>query len=141
MSLKDKMAKLNTYLIALIVWVLLFHFAGLIAYTPTSYILNNLGVTNPENFGSTQFWATLISILTLSVAGVSIGLIYGRTSEIVLLTTTIAFAGLFTLLLWDFISLFVVLAGTNSYIAIMLISPMMVLFGITIYEWIRGMST
>lgn len=136
------MAKMHMYLLGMIIWILLFHFAGLIDQTPTSYILSNLGVTNPENFGSTQFWATLVSVLALSVAGVTIGLIYGgRTSSIVLLTTTLAFGGIFTLILWDFIVLFNVLIRTNHYLAVLLISPLMVIFGLTIYEWIRGMVT
>lgn len=135
------MAKIHIYLLALVVWILFFHFAGLIEGTGTSYVLNNLGVTNPENFGTTQFYAIISGISILALAGISIGLVFGRNSEIILLTTTISLALLFLLILWDFIALFNVLRLTNHFLAIMIISPLMIIFILTIYEWVRGMST
>ena len=135
------MAKVHIYFGILIVWILLFNFSGLIEDGGVSYILNNLGVLNPEGFSSTTFYSLLIGLSALSIVGISIGLYTGKSSDIILLATTLSFAAIMILILWDFVALFNILKQTNVYLATILISPMLVVFGLTIYEWVRGMST
>jgi len=135
------MAKIHSYLLTLIVLILLFHFAGYLNETGTSYLLDNLGITNPQNIGTTTWWATMTAITTLTIVGVTIGLYYGKGAAIVLLPSVLAIASLLFLIGWDLIALFNILLQTNTTFATLIISPLIVIYVMTVVEWIRGMST
>ena len=69
------MARLFTTTMILVSVILLFHFGGILGDedSPISYVLGNLGLTNPQNFGGTNFWAKLLFISTTVGAGILIG--------------------------------------------------------------------
>jgi len=134
------MAKLHIYLLALIVWIILFNFAGLVGGT-TGYLLKNLGITNPENFGSTAFYLTLLGITGITLVGIFVGGAVFQDAQLVLLVqVTLIGVALFAIG-FDLILLFNELIRSNSSFAVLVIAPLLVLYALTVVEWIRGMST
>ena len=134
------MGKLNMYLMAMCVWILLFNFAGLLDGGST-YLLNNIGILNPENLGSTQFYTTLVAIFAVTIAGVAIGSTVFRDASIILLIKNVAIGELLVVLLWDLLALFRVMTITNRYIALLIFVPLMLVYLLTLAEWVRGMQT
>ncbi len=134
------MAKLHIYLLALIVWIILFNFAGLIDGS-TGYIMGNLGLTNPENFGSTAFYLTLAAIAAVTLVGIAVGGAIFRDAQIILLVQVTVIGTTLFLIGFDLILLFNQLIRSNSSFAVLVIAPLIVLYALTVVEWIRGMST
>lgn len=134
------MGKLNMYIMAMVVWVLLFNFAGLLGGGST-YLLNNIGILNPENLGSTQFYITMVAIFAVTIAGVAIGSAVFRDASIILLIKNVAIGELLIVLLWDLLALYRVVTLTNRYIALLIFVPLMLVYLLTLAEWVRGMST
>jgi hypothetical protein len=134
------MAKIHAYIITITVLILLFNFGGLISNTGTSYVLGQMGLREPQNFDDTSFYATLIAITTISLAGVSIGLIYGRSADMILLASVVSIAAYTVLIGWDLIVLFNTLRQVNTFLATMVTGPVLILFFLSVAEWVRGMQ-
>ena len=134
------MAKLNIFMLSLIGWIILFNLAGLVS-GGTGYILGNLGITNPANFGNTTFYATLAAMFTITLAGVAIGSVVFKDASLVLLTTTVVIGGTMGLMGPDIIILFNNLVLTNASMALLITGPLIVVWIFTVVEWVRGMST
>jgi len=134
------MGKLNMYLMAMCVWILLFNFAGLLD-GGSSYLLNNVGILHPENLGSSQFYTTIVAIFAVTIAGVAIGATVFRDASIILLIKNVAIGELLVVLLWDLLALYRVMIITNRYIALLIFTPLMLVYLLTLAEWVRGMQT
>ena len=137
------MGKFYGYMITLIVFDLLFNFAG---YPLTSSkLFSILGILNPEQMASstfyTIFFGSLGIITALGLGGIVIGTL-GRTDSSTLITISMALtvAPVLVLLLADFVGLFLILNQTNHYLALIVIAPLMTVYILTIVDWIRGLD-
>ena len=134
------MGKLNVYLMAMVVWVLLFNFAGLMD-GGSAYLLKNVGILNPENLGTTVFYTTLLGIFAVTLAGIFIGSAIARDASVVLLIKTVLIGELLMVLLWDLVALFNVLVLTSKPVALLIFVPLMLVYLLTGVEWVRGFPT
>lgn len=137
------MGKLSYILTFIIVVDLLLHFSGLLATagTPTSYALSNLGLTQPENIGTSSFWTTIGILGTLSVAGVVAGIKFGTDYQ------TIIYFGVGALLIPFFLGMigdFWIVTGLAADVSPALGMVTTIIFGtmifsaaFTILEWAR----
>lgn len=130
------MAKLMTFLFLMIGIVLLFHFGGLIENTPNSTLIQI--ALNPESISSSNIYLTIIGLLT-TVGAIAI-IVIGAVTK----TDFIIFASLILPLLslgWDFLVIFNVFAAINLFIALLIMSPIFIVYVLTVLEWWRGIST
>jgi len=132
------MLSLGTFVIVII---LLFHFSGALSDEPsgTGYVLSALGLTNPKDFGGSSFWITIIGIGSLSITGIIIGVYITRSLE----TTLFFGAGIilfpvFIALGQDLVLIANQLWDLNHMLAVMIISPLVYAYGLTVYDWCRG---
>ena len=133
------MGKLHTMALIVICVVLLFHFAGLITGGVTGYVLDNLGLTNPQNFGSSNFYRIIIAMSALSAVGVVIGSLLRWSVESILLTAvTLPIASAFILMGWDIIIIFNLLAGINRMFAVMICGPLLFSWFYVCFEFVRS---
>lgn len=128
------MSKLATYIGILSTVLLGLHIFGLVGGTPTSTILS--WITSPESFNSTAFFTTLIAVLTLfGVSAIISGLFFqSRTDQAALISLT-------TLLLlvgWDIIGVYNAIKIFNADFALVMISPLLLVYMLTVIEWWRS---
>ena len=140
MSLGDKMGKLNIYIMAMVVWLLLFNFAGLMDGGST-FLLRGIGILNPENFKTTQFYIILTGIFVVTLAGVIIGSAIFRDASLILLVKNVAIGEFLLFIFSDLLQLYNQIVFTNRYIALLIFVPLMLVYLLTLVEWVRGMST
>ena len=139
------MAKIQAFIITTIVLVLLFNFAGLISGTATSYVLGHMNLIEPQNFKETNFYTLTYAITGIVVGATTvIGLLAGASASMALLAPVLAIGGALFLLSGDIVAIFNVFYGINEIFgmfAILVFSPILVGYVMTVVEWIRGMST
>jgi hypothetical protein len=129
------MGKLTNYLLLISVLLLLFHFGGLIADTPISYLLDNF-LLRPENAQSSNFYLIIWGILAgATTAGVLIGFITHQSPEFYIF---LALAPVFFLIGWDLVEIIVQVAQTNRYITLLLFSPLLLVYILSVVEWLRN---
>lgn len=130
------MGKLISYLSIIVLIDLIFLITGqLTQSSPTSVIIN--AILDPSNIQSSQLFILLITggISLLAVgAAVVVGVI-SRSFEIVLFVPV---AISLSILIGDFATVFVYLASINVVWATVIMAPIMILFVMTIVEWLRG---
>lgn len=130
------MGKLIGYLSIIVLIDLIFLITGqLTSSSPTSVIIN--AILDPSNIESSQLFILLITggISLLAVgAAVVVGVI-SRSFEIVLFVPV---AISLSVLIGDFATVFVYLASINVVWATVIMAPIMILFVMTIVEWLRG---
>lgn len=129
------------FTVFLIVAVLAFHFGGLLGdrASLTGYTLDNLGLTNPENFGSTSFYVTIGLIAALSVGGGIIGSLFRISPEsILMITIGVPLTTILIAMGWDIILIFNELQKTNTAFATIVCSPLIFSWFFTIYDYFRG---
>jgi len=134
-------SRMITSAILVSVVVLLFHFAGMLEDSPsgTGYVLNNLGLTNPQNFGGTTFWTTVVGIGAISLAGIAIGGYVTRSLEgSIFFGVGILLIPVFIGMGWDLILIANEIRQINNMLAVMIISPLFFAYGLTIYDWAMG---
>jgi len=134
------MGKMTTYLLVMSGIMVLMYYGGLIdgGDTLLTLLLNPAGITY-SNF----FQTNIISVIEgLAALGVTIGLALSGKPELGVmggLAIFIADLG------FNFVKVFVKLAsmGGGNYLplAVILFAPLLVLFGLTIAEWWRGVTT
>lgn len=131
------MAKFTNFLLLMSGLILLFYFMGLIDQTPNSTLLNML--LEPEGLqNSSLSLKALLAIEAILASAIVIGFAYAGNIELgVMVSFSIA---LFNIL-WDFISVFNVIASFNIVLAILVLSPLLLLFIVTMLEWWRGLET
>lgn len=128
------MGKLTLYLLMLSGIMLLFYFGGLLQDTPNSLILDL--ILKPENYGDSIFANKLLAIFTglTALASVAIGIAL-RSPELGLLA---AFSVYLFNLAWDFISVFNIVRDANPVFALLIFSPLFLIYMLTVVEWWRG---
>lgn len=130
------MGKLVTYLSILITVDLLFLITGQLGLTsPTSIIIN--AFLNPESITSSQLWILFITggigLLTAAVT-VAVGIVTRSFDLVAFIPMALALAAL----IGDFVTIFVYLSSFNIVLATLVMAPIMMLFALTIVEWLRG---
>ncbi len=129
------MGKLVTFVTILIFIDLLFLATGqLVLESPSSVILAAL--IDPSAITSANFWAVLIdglSILAITTAVVA-GLVT-RSSDILIF---VAMGTSLALLIGDYVAIFAYLYAINTTFAVLLMAPVIAIFGLIIVEWVRG---
>ena len=131
------MAKLTTYMAILSMVILGFHMAGLMGDTPISWLMDLL--LNPENLSEHTFFATALGILTL-FSGIAIVVIGTTIPERLEQAATITFATLLLIIGWDMIAIFNVLRQTSYPLALFIVSPVLVIYILSVIEWWRGIA-
>lgn len=128
------MGKLKIYILVMSGLMLLFYFTGLIEHTPHSTLLTLL--LNPEGLAATTFEDEI----KLAVEGVAILAVI--TIGIIISNLELAVVGGFAIylfgLLWDFSYVVAKVYSTNPVFAMLLFSPVLLLYMVTILEWWRG---
>lgn len=131
------MGKLTKYLMIMSGTMILFYFMGLIDKTPNTIMLNF--ILDPASFQDSDLYLKIIAALELvAAASIIVGSLFAQRTELIITSTFTIF--MFNLL-WDFMSVFAVMANANIVIALLLFSPIMVVYITTIMEWFRGIST
>jgi len=131
------MAKFANYIIIMSGFVLLFYTMGLIDNTPNSTLLNLL--LDPENFQTSALSIkALLAIQAILATAIVVGFAMAGNIELgVMVSFSIA---LFNML-WDFMSVIGVLSANIGPLALLVFSPLLLLFLVTMLEWWRGVTT
>lgn len=128
------MGKMTGYILIMTGVTVLFYFTGLLSNTPNTVLLNL--VLNTGQLTATPLYTKLsIAVLVLGVGGT---ILLGFISKQPELAATGLFTAYLVSLLFDFVSVFNVLASTNKALAILILSPWLILFIVTAIEWWRG---
>ncbi len=131
------MGKLVTYVSILVFIDIIFLVTGqLEKISPTSIILN--AFTDPASMKSTQFYVVFLGAAGISAiastGGVTTGIV---TRGIDILAFTLMALALATML-GDFVTIYTTLNEYNAVLATILMAPLLMLFVVTIAEWLRG---
>ncbi len=131
------MGKFGTYVVVMSGLMLLFYFTGITEQTGTTTLLNLL--LNPEGFQETPIAIKAIAVLTgILASAIVVGFAIAGNVE---LGVMVAFTTFLFNSLWDFIAVFNKVAAVNPVIAILIFSPLLLLFIVTMIEWWRGITT
>ena len=128
------MGKLTTYILVMSGLMILFYFAGLLEDTGSSTLLSML--LDPAGYKTSSLNTQILLVLTgIATAGIIIIGIVTHNVEWALMGTLAIWI---LNLLWDFVSIFNKVYSVNPVLAVLLFSPILFLFGITVVEWWRG---
>lgn len=128
--------KLTTYIVIMSGMILLFYFAGLIDNSANSTLLTML--LEPSGFQNSPLALRAIVALELIIGtAIVVGFAIAGNVELGIMST---FAIYLFNLLWDFIIVFNKVREANPVIAILLFSPLIILYIVTIIEWWRGID-
>lgn len=130
------MGKLTTYLIIMIGVITLFHLFGLIENTGTSLLVNL--AFNPENIKTMPMYSIIVTALT-AIIGVAVSLFATKDKSDFAITSLIV-TGLLNLG-WDFLAVFNVVKAESTIAAVLILSPLMIVWFFTVIEWWRGVDT
>ena len=130
------MGKLTKYIIVMSGLVLLFYFTGILENTGSSTLLTML--LSPEDLPDSSFNAQLLLVL----GGIGLGtIIVGIVTRNIELALMAPLAIWLMSLMWDFLYVYVKISQINVVLATLFFAPILFLYGITIVEWWRGMTT
>mgnify|MGYP003134538530 CR=1 FL=1 len=128
------MGKLTTYIIVMSGLMLLFYFTGLLDNTANSTFLDL--ILNPESIRTSSLDLQIALVLEGVIAtALVVGFAIAGNIELGVMGV---FAIFLSNLLWDFLRVFDKVATSSPELAILLFSPLMLLYGLTILEWWRG---
>lgn len=131
------MAKLQTYLGILIFIDILFIITGQLDLNSNLSIVTG-AILNPSAFKTSVFFVLFLGAAGIGAivakSGVSTGLLFSATNVIVFTAMTLAMIGL----IGDFIAIFVTLNSHNTVLATVIMAPVIMLFAVTLAEWLRG---
>lgn len=131
------MGKLVVFMTILIIIDVLFLATGqLAANSPSSIVLNT--ILNLETVQSTTFWLLFLGAVGIAglvaTSGVSRGIFAQATN---VLSFTVMAVALGTLI-GDFLTLFIILKQSNEVLATIVMAPIIMIFIMTVTEWLRG---
>lgn len=131
------MGKLVNYLSMLIFVDMLFLITGqLDINSPTSIVTG--AILAPSAFKTSVFFLTFLGITGIAglaaAAGVTTGTLLSATNIIAFTAMAIAIGGL----VGDYITIFNTLANYNLVLATVVMVPIIMLFAVTVAEWLRG---
>jgi len=129
------MSRMTTFVIMMVGITLLFHFMGLIENTPNNTLLNL--ALDPEGVNNDPFFTKVL----LAVEGIAIvgAIILGAIRNFELVTMG-PFVVILINLLLDFISVFSVVYASIGVLAILIFSPLFIVYLLTAMDWWRGIS-
>lgn len=130
------MSKLLNYIAILSTILIGAHLLGLITDTGSSTLLSWL--VSPEELISSGVFSSLTNVLTLLGVGataVTIGLIISQRYD---LAALVGLASLLFLVGWDIIAIYTSLKDINPDFALLLCSPLLLIYLLTVIEWWRG---
>lgn len=130
------MGKLTTYMFIMSGVILLAYFFGLVENTATSTFLNLL--LNPGSLQTSTLYTKLILIVeTAIIVGATIFSVTQKSDFplIALLIVPLLNFG------WDFMTIFQKMSASNTTIAILVFSPFILVYILTVIEWWRGFDT
>ena len=130
------MGKLIQFVSILVFIDILFIVTGQnILFSPTSAIIN--AILDPTNIETSQWFVLIITggISTLAIVG---SVVLGIVTRNVEFFFFVAIAVGLSTLIGDFVGIFLYLASFNILFATITIGPLMILFLLTILEWLRG---
>lgn len=131
------MSKVATYLSILGSIIIGFHLAGLIVDTGTWTILQLL--KDPQEIFNENYYLVIITALTLFAGAViTVGFLVNQKLDQAVLTS-------FTILLifvgWDLLGIYnAISTNVNHELALLIFSPMIMVYILTVLEWWRGQS-
>ena len=129
------MGKIIWYVGILSVTLLLFHFGGLIDNTNLSYLMDLL--LDPANAKTSTFFSKIAVVLTAFAGGAAIIIGIFAPSKVEQATTIALTTFLFTVG-WELIAMFNVIKQASIPMATLIISPLLVIYILTVIEWWRG---
>jgi len=134
------MGYMKEYMIIIIIICLVFHLTGALAESGTPNSLVFRAILNPEIMRTSTFYITIFlligaAIAASAVAGAGFGLV-SKPPEFFYFATMFY---LFIAFGWDLIGIFGVLNNVNTPLAILSISPFLIIYILTAVEWVRGM--
>lgn len=130
------MSRMTVYISILATVLLGAHLMGLVEDTGSVTLLQ--WVTNPEDFRADGIFDNFISVLTLiSAAGaiITAGLAISQKYDLALL---VGVTDIFFLVGWDMLAIYNGIKEINPDVAILLISPLLLVYFLTVIEWWRG---
>lgn len=138
------MARLINFVTIMVFIDLVFILAGLSGqFSPTSILIN--AVVDPSNIENSPFWLALIGVFVGTVALTGIKAILASSTVAsgfsISVTDTLLFIPIalsLSSLVGDFISIYLVLKAYSIILATIIMGPMMIIYGITVVEWLRG---
>ena len=131
------MGKLVNYIPILSFIDLMFLITGqLTTVSPTSIIIG--AVLNPETMLTTQFYLVFLGIVGIAGISATAGVTSGIVTRGIDVLAFTAMALALSTMLGDFISIFLVLRSINVVLATVIMAPLIMLFVVTIAEWLRG---
>ena len=130
------MSKLLNYIAILATILIGAHLLGLITDTGSSTILT--WIANPETFRTGSAFFSLENILTLvgvATATVAIGLALSGRGD---LSIMVGFSSLMFFAGWDILIIYGALSDISKDFALLLVSPILLIYMITVIEFFRG---
>lgn len=130
------MGKLVHYVLILVFLDLLLLITGQLSLSsPTSVIIN--AILDPAGMTSSGWWILLITggIATITIFSTVVAGLVTRNIDILIF---VPFAIGFSFLLGDFVTVYILLASYNIVLGTLIMAPVMVVFGLTVLEWLRG---
>ena len=128
------MGKMATYIIMLTGIMLLFHIAGLIENTGNSELLNL--ALDPSSIADTPTYVVLLETFAVVIAAgvIIIGLIFNISELAIIAPMALYFLNMG----WDFLAVFNKVKATSPIIALLIFSPLLILWLVVIIDWWRG---
>jgi len=140
------MAKLTYFVMITTVLLLLFNYGGVIdASDPSlsSYMFETLGISNPENFGSSSFFILILGLTTGTlITGVVVSFLT-KSNVQDSITLTVKFALLPTVatgVLWDLIIVGGKMMELNTMIGVMFLSPFLIYYILSVLDWVSNLG-
>lgn len=125
------MGKLTTYILLMTGISLMFYIGGLIELTNNPLLALLL---NPSSLSSTAFYSTLLT----TIAGVGAAFYIGFVQKNIELAAATVYIPYLASVLWSFTSVYTVLSSEMKIISLVIFSPLLILFTVTIFEAWRG---
>ena len=115
----------------------MFYFTGLLESTASSTLLNLL--LDPVEFQNNAISQQIIIIFSgIAIVAISVGFFSGANTELVLMG---AFSLFLLSLMWDFLAVSTIVFGVNPVLGILIFSPLLILWIVTVVEFFRGITT
>ncbi len=131
------MGKLITYLSMLIFVDILFLITGQLNLDSGTSIVTG-AILNPSAFKTSVFFLLFLGAAgiggLIATSGVTSGTLVTATNVLAFTAMAISMGGL----LGDFITIYLSLRVYNEVLAIVIMAPIIMLFAVTIAEWLRG---
>ncbi len=131
------MGKFGTYIIIMSGLILLFYVTGLLPETANSVLLNFL--LDPSAFQDSNLSIKAIVVMQgILASAIVVGFAAVGNIE---LGVMVAFSIELFNVLWDFMAIITVVLAINPVLGLLVFSPLMFLFVVTMLEWWRGVTT